>query len=243
MAKVANGDTSAIRALYAHSDDATSFYGWGGYEKGWDEVSKRWDWAGSSSRAAPSATRRDDRGGGRARLHHRYRDFPGAHGRTWTSPPNGPTGSRTSSVSRTASGVCCIATPTAWKTSSSHRRACGRFPGPTARAGERAELRSLETDACGPDCRNPFLDPRPRRGRAAHRGRMRSHRARRRRAPRAATWWAARSASPRFWRQAGRRWRAACLLARRSRSTPRPRCPSAQLAQRRHIRQLRKPLP
>ena len=46
MAKVANGDTSAIRALYAHSDDATSFYGWGGYEKGWDEVSKRWDWAG-----------------------------------------------------------------------------------------------------------------------------------------------------------------------------------------------------
>src|SRR5438128_984204 len=46
MAKVANGDTSAIRALYAHSDDATSFYGWGGYEKGWDAVSKRWDWAG-----------------------------------------------------------------------------------------------------------------------------------------------------------------------------------------------------
>ena len=46
MAKVANGDTSAIKALYAHSDDATSFYGWGGYEKGWDAVSKRWDWAG-----------------------------------------------------------------------------------------------------------------------------------------------------------------------------------------------------
>ena len=57
MAKVANGDISAIKALYAHSDDATSFYGWGGYEKGWDAVSKRWDWAGSSSRAAPSATR------------------------------------------------------------------------------------------------------------------------------------------------------------------------------------------
>ena len=46
MAKVANGDISAIKALYAHSDDATSFYGWGGYEKGWDAVSKRWDWAG-----------------------------------------------------------------------------------------------------------------------------------------------------------------------------------------------------
>ena len=46
MAKVANGDISAIKALYAHTDDATSFYGWGGYEKGWDAVSKRWDWAG-----------------------------------------------------------------------------------------------------------------------------------------------------------------------------------------------------
>jgi hypothetical protein len=46
MTKVANGDTSAIKALYAHSDDATSFYGWGGYEKGWDMVSRRWDWAG-----------------------------------------------------------------------------------------------------------------------------------------------------------------------------------------------------
>jgi len=46
MAKVANGDTSAVKALYAHGDDATSFYGWGGYEKGWEAVSKRWDWAG-----------------------------------------------------------------------------------------------------------------------------------------------------------------------------------------------------
>ena len=46
MAKVANGDVSAIKALYSHTDDATSFYGWGGYEKGWDNVSQRWDWAG-----------------------------------------------------------------------------------------------------------------------------------------------------------------------------------------------------
>ena len=46
MGKVANGDTSAIRALYSHGDDATSFYGWGGYEKGWEAVSRRWDWAG-----------------------------------------------------------------------------------------------------------------------------------------------------------------------------------------------------
>lgn len=45
MAKVANGDVSAIKALYLHSDEATSFYGWGGYEKGWEAVSRRWDWA------------------------------------------------------------------------------------------------------------------------------------------------------------------------------------------------------
>jgi ketosteroid isomerase-like protein len=46
MAQVAYGETSAIKALYAHADDATSFYGWGGFERGWDAVSKRWDWAG-----------------------------------------------------------------------------------------------------------------------------------------------------------------------------------------------------
>jgi ketosteroid isomerase-like protein len=45
MAMVANGDVSAIKALYSHTDDATSFYGWGGYEKGFDAVSARWDWA------------------------------------------------------------------------------------------------------------------------------------------------------------------------------------------------------
>jgi ketosteroid isomerase-like protein len=45
MAQVAMGDVSAIKALYSHTDEATSFYGWGGYEKGWDGVSRRWDWA------------------------------------------------------------------------------------------------------------------------------------------------------------------------------------------------------
>ena len=45
LADVANGDVRAIKALYSHSDEATSFYGWGGYEKGWDAVSRRWDWA------------------------------------------------------------------------------------------------------------------------------------------------------------------------------------------------------
>jgi len=47
LADVANGDVAGIKALYAHAPEATSFYGWGGYEKGWDEVSRRWDWAGT----------------------------------------------------------------------------------------------------------------------------------------------------------------------------------------------------
>ena len=50
MADVANGDVSAIKSLYSHGFDATSFYGWGGYEKGWEAVSKRWDWAGAQFR-------------------------------------------------------------------------------------------------------------------------------------------------------------------------------------------------
>jgi ketosteroid isomerase-like protein len=50
MAKVANGDVSAIKNLYAHTVDATSFYGWGGYEKGWEAVSARWEWAGMQFR-------------------------------------------------------------------------------------------------------------------------------------------------------------------------------------------------
>lgn len=55
MGKVANGDVSAIKALYSHTADATSFYGWGGYEKGWDKVSARWDWAGQQFRGGSVA--------------------------------------------------------------------------------------------------------------------------------------------------------------------------------------------
>jgi ketosteroid isomerase-like protein len=50
MGRVAMGDVSAIKALYSHAADATSFYGWGGYEKGWEGVSRRWDWAGQQFR-------------------------------------------------------------------------------------------------------------------------------------------------------------------------------------------------
>ena len=47
FAKVANGDVSEVKELHSHAGDVTSFYGWGGYEKGWDNVSRRWDWAGT----------------------------------------------------------------------------------------------------------------------------------------------------------------------------------------------------
>jgi ketosteroid isomerase-like protein len=46
MARVANGDVSEIKRLYSRDADATSFYGWGGYERGEEAVSQRWDWAG-----------------------------------------------------------------------------------------------------------------------------------------------------------------------------------------------------
>ena len=45
MNMAAAGDMSAVKALYSHRDDATGFYGWGGYEKGWEQISRRWDWA------------------------------------------------------------------------------------------------------------------------------------------------------------------------------------------------------
>ena len=46
MADVANGDVRAIVALHSEAGDVTSFYGWGGYEKGHAAVVDRWGWAG-----------------------------------------------------------------------------------------------------------------------------------------------------------------------------------------------------
>jgi len=45
IGRAAGGDPRAIQALYSHSGDVTAFYGWGGYERGWDAVRERWDWA------------------------------------------------------------------------------------------------------------------------------------------------------------------------------------------------------
>jgi ketosteroid isomerase-like protein len=45
IGRAAAGDPRAIQALYSHRDDVTAFYGWGGYERGWDPVRERWNWA------------------------------------------------------------------------------------------------------------------------------------------------------------------------------------------------------
>ena len=45
IGRAAAGDPRAIQALYSHRDDVTAFYGWGGYERGWDAVRERWNWA------------------------------------------------------------------------------------------------------------------------------------------------------------------------------------------------------
>lgn len=42
-----NGDPSIWKANASHETDATIFGGFGGFEKGWDEVGSRYDWAAS----------------------------------------------------------------------------------------------------------------------------------------------------------------------------------------------------
>jgi ketosteroid isomerase-like protein len=61
VGRAAAGDPAAIQALYSHRDDVTAFYGWGGYERGWDAVRRRWDWA--ASQFAPRASGGPSAGG------------------------------------------------------------------------------------------------------------------------------------------------------------------------------------
>jgi ketosteroid isomerase-like protein len=42
-----NGDTSKWFALCSREADATLFGGWGGHERGWDELGPRYEWASS----------------------------------------------------------------------------------------------------------------------------------------------------------------------------------------------------
>lgn len=40
-----NGKTEAWKAMCSHRADATLFGGWGGHERGWEELGPRYDWA------------------------------------------------------------------------------------------------------------------------------------------------------------------------------------------------------
>jgi ketosteroid isomerase-like protein len=55
MNTLMSGDASAIKALYSHRDDVT-FFGWGGYEQGWADVSRRWDWAAAQFKGGGPVT-------------------------------------------------------------------------------------------------------------------------------------------------------------------------------------------
>jgi ketosteroid isomerase-like protein len=50
-----NGDATLLKQLASHSADATIVGAWGAYEKGWNEVSARYDWA--SARLAKSGAK------------------------------------------------------------------------------------------------------------------------------------------------------------------------------------------
>jgi ketosteroid isomerase-like protein len=56
MNAAVSGDASAIKALYSHRADVTGFYGWGGYEVGWERVSRRWDWAAEQFKGGEPVT-------------------------------------------------------------------------------------------------------------------------------------------------------------------------------------------
>jgi hypothetical protein len=47
LERFVNGDAGPYKQLWSHADDVTIFGGWGGYEQGWDAVSRPLDWAAS----------------------------------------------------------------------------------------------------------------------------------------------------------------------------------------------------
>lgn len=49
---IINGDSTKWKANASHGADATIFGGFGGFEKGWDEVGSRYDWAASQFQAS-----------------------------------------------------------------------------------------------------------------------------------------------------------------------------------------------
>ncbi len=45
-----SGDPGPFKALWSQGDDVTIFGGWGAYERGWEQVKKRLEWAASRYR-------------------------------------------------------------------------------------------------------------------------------------------------------------------------------------------------
>ena len=121
MAKVANGDVSAIKALYSHTAEASSFYGWGGYEKGWEAVSRRWDWAGAQFKGG---TVRHENISTVITSEMFYvtdiETFQGSTSRTWKARPDGPTVLPIFFAAKPANGVSFTDTPTGWNRNTSH---------------------------------------------------------------------------------------------------------------------------
>ncbi len=50
------GDPAPYLACWSHTDDVTIFGGWGAYEKGWEEVGPRMEWAAARFHGAHMST-------------------------------------------------------------------------------------------------------------------------------------------------------------------------------------------
>lgn len=56
---VANGDPEPMKALCSHSDAISQCGIWGGVERGWAEVSERWDWVAAQFVPGPGVVTAD----------------------------------------------------------------------------------------------------------------------------------------------------------------------------------------
>ena len=48
------GDATAIQACWSQADDVTLLGGWGAYERSWEQVGPRLEWAAARYRGEPS---------------------------------------------------------------------------------------------------------------------------------------------------------------------------------------------
>lgn len=121
LADVANGDVRAIKALYSHSDEATSFYGWAATRRAGRRSPAAGTGLRSNSRAAPSHMRTSPRWS-EIRLPSSPISRPSrSRWRRARRHRAGPIALRMSFASRMAAGVCCTGTPTGWRGATSPR--------------------------------------------------------------------------------------------------------------------------